>query len=75
MSSLSHFQNNECILPFDKVSYVLKHPPDRLEVVMNGGTTFTVLGSDCKTFLQNYLGYLNTQTLALSSKVAQQKSV
>ncbi len=68
MSSISHFQNNECILPFEKVSHVMKYPPDRLEVVMLAGETFTVLGDDCKAFLQNYLIYLNAQALKLTPK-------
>lgn len=71
MTAISFFQNHECIIPFDKVSHVSKHPPDRLEVVMIGGETFTVLGDDCKIFLQWFIAHLNAQAKITMASVPQ----
>lgn len=54
------FQNKEYIIPYAQVTHVVKHPPDRLEIGMNGGEVISIINTeDCGVFLKGYAAFLN----------------
>jgi len=57
------FQNKEFIVPYAHVTHVVKYPPDRLEVGLNGGAAMTIITTeDCSQFLKGYAAFLSQQS-------------
>lgn len=50
----TYFQNAEYLIAFGHVCSIAKFPPDRIEVTLVNNQTLTILGDDCKAFLQGY---------------------
>lgn len=54
----TYFQNNEYMIAYGHVCSVSKFPPDRIEITLVNGQTLTILGEDCKGFLQGYKTFM-----------------